>query len=175
MANENYPLNHVVVPVLRPDTGKVDSIAVPENTPITDLHSALSDYYHEQPTSQGAVENSPAFKQAAQQAWKNAGEGGSPWVESGFGVSRTGVPGKINVQVSPPHTTPKDSITVNSNDLGVVHTHPDVSGGQPSPQDIAAAKQVHKFVWVASKDGLWSVSPHGEVTRVFNKSDWMKH
>jgi hypothetical protein len=115
MANETYDSGHVVIPVLHPDGG-VHNIAVPTDTPIADLHDALTDYYlpdlakPSQPTADGAVENSPAFKQRAQQAWDAAVRGVRPDVESGFEVGRTGNAGPIQTQITPRGSTPQDRI-----------------------------------------------------------------
>ena len=44
MADENkFDSGHVIVPVLHPGSGDVHTIAVPEDTSLEDLHSALSD------------------------------------------------------------------------------------------------------------------------------------
>jgi hypothetical protein len=181
MANETFDSKpHVVIPVLHPN-GSVDSIAVPHDTPIPDLHAALADYYlpdlgkSSQPTADGAVENSPAFKQRAQQAWDAAVRGVRPDIESGFEVGRTGNAGPIQTQITPRGSTPQDKIQLLSpNSLGVLHTHPNTSVSSPSPGDIAAAKAAHKTVWLTSRDGLFSVDPGGKVTRIFTSDNWMK-
>jgi hypothetical protein len=181
MADESYDSGHVVIPVLHPD-GDVHNIAVPADTPLPDLHAALADYQlpdlgqqSSQPTAAGAVENSPAFKQRAQQAWDAAARGVRPDVESGFEVGRTGNAGPIQTQITPRGSTPQDKIQLRSpNSLGVVHTHPNSNSPFPSPGDIAAAKAAHKTVWLTSKYGLFSVDPSGKVTNIFKSDDWMK-
>jgi hypothetical protein len=181
MADDTYDSGHVVIPVLHPDGG-VDNIAVPADTPIPDLHAALTDYYlpdlgqqSSQPTADGAVENSPAFKQRAQQAWDAAVRGVRPDVESGFEVGRTGNAGPLQTQLTPRGSTPQDKIQLSSpNSLGVLHTHPNTSVSSPSPGDIAAAKAAHKTVWLTSRDGLFAVDPGGKVTRIFTSDNWMK-
>jgi proteasome lid subunit RPN8/RPN11 len=174
MANETYPLKHVVVPVLHP-SGNVDQIAVPENTPVADLHDALSDYYHEQPSASSAVENSDSFKQAAQEAWKRTAYGQNPLVESGFAVDKNGQSVMAHTETSPKGAVPSETLKYPPGAVGVLHTHPDSTSPRPSQNDIDAAKRVNKTVWVASKRGLFSVNPtNGEVTQVYNDPDWMK-
>jgi hypothetical protein len=59
---------------------------------------------------------------------------------------------------------------------GTVHTHPSTGGfsDKPSKNDIEAAKQTKKNVWVVSQSGLWSVDANGAVTNVFSDPDRMK-
>jgi proteasome lid subunit RPN8/RPN11 len=61
---------------------------------------------------------------------------------------------------------PKDAI-------GSAHTHPNDRQDDPSPADIQAAKKTNKWVWVVSRDGLYSVSPKGDVQHIYKSSDWM--
>jgi hypothetical protein len=48
------------------------------------------------------------------------------------------------------------------------------SANKPSKNDIEAAKQTKKNVWVVSQSGLWSVDPSGNVANVYSDPDWMK-
>lgn len=164
---------HVVIPVLHPD-GEVHDIAVPPDTPLADFHDALAEYYHQEPTADGAVENSEAFKQRAKQAWAESVSGLKPDIESGFNVDKTGTMGPLQTQVTPRGSLPTDKITVTPNTLGVLHTHPNAATPVPSPGDIAAAKASHKTIWLTSRNGLYAVDPKGNVTHVFKSSDWMK-
>ena len=103
MANETYDSGkgHVVLPVLHP-SGDVHDIAVPEDTPIADLHSALAGEYshpaieaHEkQPTADGALENSDSFRKTAAslRMTARAGEGHG---EASTYLDAQGNPGKV--------------------------------------------------------------------------------
>lgn len=179
MANESYDSGHVVIPVVHP-SGDVHNIAVPADTSLPDFHEALTDYYHplpddtNQPTAAGAVENSEAFRQRAQQAWDKAMNGMKPNVESGFDVGKTGTVGALQTHEAPPGSQPKDTMQVGQDSLGALHTHPSNFSSRPSPADIAAAKGTRKTMWVTSKDGLYAVDPGGNVSQVYNKADWMK-
>lgn len=173
MADDN-----VVIPVVHP-SGDVHNISVPADTPLPDLHDALTDYYHplpsdtKQPSAADAVENSDAFKLRAQQAWDKAMNGLKPNVESGFDVGKTEV-GPLQTHEGAPGSQAKDTIQVGKDSLGALHTHPSNRDSRPSPADIAAAQNTRKTMWVASKDGLFAVDPKGNVSQVYNKSDWMK-
>lgn len=165
---------HVVVSVAHPVEG-VHDIAIPENTPVSDLHDALSDYYHDEPTVQGAVENSDQFRQAALDAWKKTGYGQNPLVESGFAVDKGGNAVMPHTEMSPKGAVPSETLKYPPGAVGVFHVHPDATSPRPSQNDIDAAKRVGKTVWVASKRGLFSVNPtNGEVTQVYSDPDWAK-
>jgi hypothetical protein len=118
---------HVIMPVLHP-SGDVDRIAVPADTPLADVHSALSDYYHQaQPDAQGSVENNPVFKNAAAQAVaamhasEMRGRGGH---EAGFSMSRTGQASKVDIQPDE-EASGKGHMTQTfpANTIGSLHTH----------------------------------------------------
>lgn len=174
MNEKGFDSGHVVLPIYHAASGEVHDIAVPHDIPIADLHDALSDYYHDEPTAQGAVENSPAFRQQAKAAWDKANGGINPNVEAGFDVGRTGQMGPIQTNWTAKGSLPTDRITINSNSLGAVHTHPDKFSSEPSQPDRDAAIKAHKTVWLVSRDGLYSIDPAGKVQKVFDKSDWMK-
>jgi hypothetical protein len=161
---------NIVVPVLHPDSGDVHSIEVPHDLPVSQFHSALEDYYSEsKPSREGSVEFSPAFQQQTAKAWQDSGSGSNPLAESGFSVARNGAVGPIQTNHSMFGQIPTDKIQLSSpNDLGVVHTHPDRFDSKPSDVDIKAAKTLKKTVWVASKFGLYSVSPDGSVTHIYD-------
>lgn len=174
MANPFNDSGKVVIPVYHP-SGEVHAIEMPAETPVSDFHSALADYYHQDvPTSNGSIENSPAFKEATQEAWKKTGYGQNPLVESGFAVDKDGQSVMPHSEMSPKGQVPQETLKYPPGAMGTVHTHPDSTSPKPSQNDINAAKTTHKTVWVASKRGLFAVDPAGQVTQVYSDPDWMK-
>jgi hypothetical protein len=173
---------HVVIPVLHP-SGEVHNLAVPEGTPLSDLHDALNDagyatpLANPQPTAAGAIENSDQFRNQSDAAWKAVNKGFNTYAESGFSVGKDGNAGPLRTEVTPrmPGQTviDRDKINFKTSDLGVVHTHPDNSVPGPSQNDIAAAKKIGKTIWVTSQGGLYSVEKDGNVTRIFKSENWM--
>jgi hypothetical protein len=181
MANENrFDSGHVVIPVLH-SSGDVHNIAVPEDTPLTDLHSALAKDYsrpaiegqEKQPAAEGAVENSPLFRATSRKAWDSVTSGMDPTVEAGFDVDKNGRVGPIQTQRTSKGTIPNDTVDVDSDSLGAVHTHPNGYIQGPSDKDIAAAKQARKTVWVVSAGGLYSVDPGGSVSHIYKDPNWL--
>jgi len=91
------------IPVRHPNR-EVHNVAVPTDTNLDDLHSALGDAGYEhppaiagqtpQPTAEGSIEHSEAFKKAARDAWSSVGYGDLPQ-ESGFVVDKSGTPGPM--------------------------------------------------------------------------------
>jgi hypothetical protein len=63
-------------------------------------------------------------------------------------------------------------IISNSTAMGTLHVHNKFAAPEPSDDDIKAAKSLHKIVYVASREGLYSVGPDGKVIHVFNRPDW---
>jgi len=183
MAENKYDSGHVIVPVLHPDSGEVHNIAVPPDIPVADLHSALLDgYAHPEPSREGAVELSPAFRKAAAAASQMAQMGEIKRSQNGGAIRNTGEAGFAArrdgsvspVVFSPDQESSKGTISqeVSSGDLGIFHTHDRYHQSDPSEADKNAAKKAHTTVWVASKDGLYSVDPSGQVTKVFTNPDW---
>ena len=93
---------HVILPVAHP-SGEVHNVAVPADTDLDSLHSALGDsgYHHDlsdiqqiapqkQPTAAGALENSDDFRNQSKAAWDATSQGNSPNTESGFSVYSDG-------------------------------------------------------------------------------------
>jgi hypothetical protein len=178
MANENrFDSGHVVIPVLHP-SGDVHNIAVPEDTPLADLHSALAqDYAHpaiegqeKQPTEEGAEENRPAFREAARKAWQAAASGILKQ-EAGFIDYKNPLfkPEQLPVQKGA-----EMKIDVPNDAFATAHTHPNERQQDPSVQDIDNAKKSGKPVYVVSRQGLYMVRPSdGKVIQVFKGTDWM--
>lgn len=167
--------------VLHPN-GSVVQREYPLTAPLADVHADLSSLYHpddplskaSQPTAEGAIENSESFQSQANAAWNAVNRGLNNSAESGFSVDRKGRTGPLKTKITPPGKIPQDDISFNPDDLGVFHTHPDSTSRAPSQNDITAAKQIRKTIWVGSSNGLYSIDPGGKVTQVFNKADWMK-
>jgi hypothetical protein len=182
MANENKfdsGVGHVVLPVRVGD--ETHHIAVPPDTELHDLHSALLDHVgvnpselpQKQPTADGAVENSPLFRTTARKAWDESVSGMDPTTEAAFEVDKTGATGLIRTERSPKGSIPKDRVEADPDSLGVVHTHPNAFTHGPSDNDIAAAKKAHKTIWVVSSGGLYSVDPGGNVEHVYKDPNWL--
>lgn len=174
-----FDSGHVTVPVMHP-SGEVHHIAVPENTPLADFHSALSDYYHEtKPTKEGAVEFSPEFRAAAKKAVTMATleasrrkHGENAGGEAGFSVHGSGETSPVKFSQDQEPSGGSMHQSVSGDDLGALHTHDSFHKADPSGGDEAAAKQAHTTVWVASRDGLYGVDPSGEPTKVFSNPNW---
>jgi hypothetical protein len=187
MANENTTAGHVVLPVLHP-TGEVHNIAVPEDTNLKDLHSALIDEYAhsdlgagKQPTADGALENDPAFKESARKAWSGVSYGDLPQ-EAGFVVGKDGKMGPtvIGKEIGSKETTGSTTFHLPPEGaFATLHTHPRPSMNknwvqQPSQPDIDVAKREKQNVYVVTSSGLWLAQPDGSVVHVFNNNDWMR-
>jgi hypothetical protein len=185
MANENkYDSGHVIVPVLHP-SGDVHHVAVPEDTDLKDLHSALvdSDYHFPttSPTAEGALENTPDFREAAKKAYSSVGYGDLPQ-EAGFMVSKTGKvsPPQLGKEIASGETSGSTTFQIPPEGVfATVHTHPRPTMNkrwtqEPSPPDTEVAKKFKQNVYVITTSGLWQVEPSGKVNHVFTNSDWMK-
>jgi hypothetical protein len=184
MANE-YESGHVVIPVYS-STGEMMRVAVPGDTPIPEFHAALEDHYHQdvfasqaQPTKEGSVEYSSAFRDAANKALGMARleesrrqHGSNAGGEAGFSVNRQG--STSPVEFSSDSDSSKGSMrqAVTSNTLAIVHTHDSYHQGDPSQGDVAAARKANTTVYVASRDGLFAVDPGGQITHVFKSGSW---
>lgn len=166
---------HVIVPVAHP-SGEVHDIAVPASLPLSDLHEALSSYYKgSQPTVEGSVEHSDAFRNAGYEA--QGAQLGSKTKEAGFTVGRDGSMGKTTTHdAGASETIANMDQTVDSSMLGAAHTHPSQAfqTGQPSPRDIKAAKTSRKTIWTSGYDGLWSVDPQGAVLKIYDGTKWQQ-
>jgi hypothetical protein len=188
MANENRfdsGIGHVVLPVQHPN-GEVHNIAVPPDTDLGDFHAALSEYEHQpmpvqQPTAEGSIEHSEAFKKAARDAWSNVGYGDLPQ-ESGFLVDKNGTPGKMvqGAEIGSQATTGSTTFQIPPGGVfATLHTHPRETMNkkwiqQPSQPDVDVAKNSRQNVYVVTSSGLWLAEPNGQVSQVFKNNDWMK-
>jgi hypothetical protein len=175
--NDFYNGATTVVPVLHKGEGSVHDVeAAPSDLDVKDLHSALIKGCYDlhlpetQPTESDAVENRENFKDAARQSWKAAASG-TQKREAGFVVYPEAL--REPDQVGP---NPGDEmeLRVPKSALGSAHTHPNDRQSDPSPADIATAKKSNKWIWVVSRDGWYSVSPKGDVQRIYKSADWMK-
>lgn len=156
-----------VLNVIHP-SGDIHAIAVDPNLPVADLHSALvnANYYQgaAQPTAEGALENSEAFRDAATKAWNEAGQG-TKMGEAAAIIQNNGK--SIPLPYSPGH---KNRIQILSSTIATLHTHPNGYGSRPSPEDIAGAQKTGKTFYVISRDGMFAIAPSGIVTQVFNST-----
>jgi hypothetical protein len=185
-----FDSGHAIIPVKVGD--EIHHVAVPEDTPVRDLHAALVNHVvtapdvrdsafddHlklyaapspepvDNPTRQGVLENSPAFKKAALDVWDASGRGRNS-NEAGVGLDD-------DLKAEPVQTSTKDnkmSIRVPASSKILLHSHPNNMGGQPSPQDIDSAKALGKTIYVVSKRGLQAVDKFGKVTNVYSDADW---
>lgn len=131
-------------------------------------------------TQKGAIENSPAFKDAAQKAYVATNNGNSK-VEAGFGINRDG-------RTTPVSTHEQEGIIdrngiptsgsldqkYDGNTAALLHTHNNVGQAKPSDQDVAMARQMKRPLMVASRDGLYEVDALGDINHVFNSPDFMQ-
>lgn len=199
MANENttkWDSGHVIVPVLHPDSGEVHNIAVPEDTDLKDLHSALSDagYEHpalnaaidahrEQPDPMDSIEHSPDFIASSKRIFDMTNQGKDK--SEAAALSQNNGPAKIiaNQWADSPsggkqmHTGDIDLDTTTA----LNHVHPMPIGlPQLSPKDIETMQNLSKLaghpigVFAVSKDGLWTVDKDNKPYRVFSGTDWMQ-
>jgi len=187
MANEKFDSGHVILPVHHPESGEVHNIAVPPDTDMGDLHAALAEYQHpsfpqQQPTAEGSIEHSEAFKKAARDAWSEVSYGDLPQ-ESGFTVDKRGTPGPMvrGREIESNATTGSTTFKIPPGGVfATLHTHPRPTGTknwiqQPSQPDIDVAKKSHENVYVVTSSGLWLAEPNGQVTQVYKNDDWMKN
>lgn len=159
MANDYSGANHVVLPVLHPNSGEIHNIAVPADLKLPELHEALSEYVHPvEPIKEGSIEYSKPFKDAAKAAWGSVASGLTP-KETGYNVDWKGRPGTMTTHDARNGEVPNVSMGVSPQASGTVHTHPSTGGfsDKPSKNDIEAAKQTKKNVWVVSQSGLWQL------------------
>jgi len=174
MPNDRFDSGHVVIPVRHPN-GETHNIAVPEDTSLSDLHDALvdSDYAHtglapqQQPTAEGAIENSLEFKKNATELW-NAAKNGQLRGEAGDFLTRRGSYTKPVVTQDTSDGTGRITFDKPADTMAVVHTHPRTGG--LSPRDIQTAKDHKMVVYAIDTDGLHPVGPDGKVTEVYRSA-----
>jgi len=119
-----------------------------------------------------ALEHSGAFKKAAKDAW-NATRNGTKAIEAGFSIDQYGRPGKIQTSMGDRGDAAHNlKIISSSTAMGTLHVHNKFGVPTPSENDIKAAKTLRKMVYVASREGLYSVDPDGNVLHVFDGEDW---
>ncbi len=166
-----------IIPVLHP-SGEVHNIEVPPDMPLADLHASLENYYQPaQPTREGAIENSPAFRQAAKEAWAKTQYGNRP-EEAAFAVNKQGQTSPIGVTEITPGRQYAGSgrIPISGNTFATLHTHPSNPRNidpRPSDVDVASAQTTGLPTYVASKEGLFMIRPSdGKVIQVFTNDDW---
>jgi hypothetical protein len=118
------------------------------------------------------LEHSGAFKKAAKDAW-NATRNGTKAIEAGFSIDQYGHPGKIQTSMGDRgDAAHKLKLISSSTAMGTLHVHNKFGVPTPSENDIRAAQTLHKMVYVASQEGLYSVDPDGNVLHVFEGVDW---
>jgi hypothetical protein len=153
---------HAVLPILHPETGEIHNIAVPSDTDLSELHSALSDAgyehpaldLHQQPTKEGSLEYSDAFRKAAKDAV--GASRNFTGNESGFAVDVNGQPGKTQTSIGAGSQNSHHlAIAAPSNAEAALHTHPMRTGAdEPSADDIKIAKNMHQFTLPRRADYL---------------------
>lgn len=187
MPNENKfeygnPSPRVVVPVLHPDSGEIHSIAVPTDTDLGDLHSALSDAGYEHPgittaeagpTEEGTLEESPEFQAANRKIFDSMNHGKTKGENAAYLYANK--PSTVTGEQFNETAGGGRSMHINIPDDAVAlsHVHPDL--GQPilSPADIKVMRD-HKIpVYAVSKAGLFSIDGDGKPFQVFKSTDWM--
>lgn len=123
-------------------------------------------------TAEGAMENQQDFIDHARNAWVASGAGQQAFKEAGFTVSRKGELSKISQNQD--ESQPNLAQDINDDTMALIHTHPGNAGAEPSPHDVAVAKQTKKPVMVISRGGLYEVAPGtGKITKVKDGLDWM--
>jgi hypothetical protein len=184
MANENkWDSGHVVIPVYHSDSDSIHSIAVPESTPLEDLHSVLlkdGGYEHpglsanqSGPTEEGTLEESPEFQAATRHIWDSMAHGVKKG-ESAFYINRNKDVKYEGEQFEDSASGGKQMhINVPADTFAINHIHPNVGQPQLSPKDIETSRHLKMPVYAVSKDGLWTVDGDGKPFQVFKGTDWM--
>jgi hypothetical protein len=198
MPNETenkYDSGHVILPVLHSGSGEVHNVAVPENTPMPELHDALLDSgYHSNwapyrdpkvdpitgrprpnygPTKEGVLENSPEFKSSAKAVFEKSGSGRNP-NEAG-----TYLEGAERGPISVSDTEGRMALSVPTSATATIHTHPAHFNGAkssplPSPKDVETARKLKRPVYVVSPEGLSVVEGDGKITSIYSAKEWME-
>lgn len=163
----------VVLSIVHPDEG-LTHVAIPEDTSLSELHSALGQagYFHpaletkqDGPDASGALENTSDFKNAVRKVWAESQNGNIP-AEAAALIQNNGK--SIPLPVEPGY---KHSMTINQNTFATMHSHPNDREGRPGPdgqdRDVANAKQTHRTFYVVSKSGIWAIAPDGSVTHPY--------
>jgi hypothetical protein len=185
-------VGHVVLDVLHGPSNEVHSVAVPESTPLPELHDALvTAGYHAGwapyqgagvdsfgrpkagPSKSGVLENDPKFKAAAKAIYDASGRGRNP-NEAGTYLDANLDRGPIAVSNTEGHM----SLSVPSDASSTLHTHPSHFNGAtasplPSGTDVDTAKKLKRSVYVVSPEGLSVVEGDGKVTNIYNDSGWL--
>jgi hypothetical protein len=127
-------------------------------------------------TAENAVENSPAFLNAANDAWADTlmrSTRGNP-TEAGFTVNRAGQPSKVTSHSGyEGNGNAGMSQQISDDTIAAIHTHPDEAAPGPSSADIEAAKKTGKPLMVESRGGLYEVDAQGTVRQVEKGTDWL--
>ena len=179
MPNDFYSDSHAIVPVRDPNSGNIMTVAVPHDTSLGDLHAALEPYYHDpaalsvqgQPTAEGALENSPAFQDAAAKAIESAGAKGTTSFEGRMIVNKQGQP----TVLKPSQEAYAGTMPITSNTFATLHSHPENEHADPHPSaaDIQSAKDAKVPFYVATSRSLYYVRPtDGKVIPVFENQNW---
>lgn len=185
MANENttkWDSGHVIVPVLHPDSGEVHNIAVPEDTSLSELHTALGDAGYEHPgittaepgpTEEGTLEESPEFQKANQEIFDSMNHGKTKGENAAYLYANK--PATITGEQFNETAGGGRSMHINVPDdaVALTHVHPDLGQPQLSPADIKVMRD-HKIpVYAVSKAGLFSIDGDGKTYQVFKGTDWL--
>src|SRR5436190_2184839 len=108
-------VGHVVLSTATPE-GPIHDIAFPDTTPLSDVHTALTDYHQPEPTKEGSVEHSAQFKSDAAKAWA-APASGLTRREAGYNIGYNGQAGYLTMHDTPQGETPNVSMQVSPNPM----------------------------------------------------------
>ncbi len=192
MAQSYDPSTHRVVTIQG-----VGHTAIPKDVDYSDLHAAINRHIGKTPdapqiqgdnkgpnisndvspadiTAEGAVENNPEFISTANDAWRQTGDGTNRGEEGSFTVMKNGdyTPTTFHTASS---EEPFDSVSqqVYPQTALTFHTHPNDAEAEPSKADIEVAKRIKRPVLVASRSGLYEISPDGSILQVYKDASWM--
>ncbi len=186
MPNETkfeYGNPHVIIPIVHPDSGEVHNIAVPEDTDLGDLHSALSDAGYEHPgittaesgpTEEGTLEESPEFQKATRQIFDSMNHGKTKG-ENAFFMDKNKNAKITGEQFNETAAGGRSmKLDVPTDTAYINHVHPDLGTAEPSPKDRETSQNFGVPVYAVSKHGLYMARPSdGQVVKVFDGTDWM--
>ena len=114
------------------------------------------------------------FIAASNQAWMRAGDGFSN-TESGFWVTGSATSPTYTPLPSTNQPGTITGLTVPSNAIALVHTHPNSSIPQPSPGDINNSNASNLPFYVLSSRGLWLYQPHAKSSTMLRPgTSWQK-
>ena len=123
-------------------------------------------------TAGGALENTDAFRKAAQAAW-GAIQNGNAREETGFAVDLAGQPGAMIRRTDEASGKGHINMIVPTNSAAVLHTHNNHLDDKPSPKDIESAKEFKRPLYTLSRSGLYHTDATGKVTQIFSGTGFL--